>query len=157
MQHQDRLAPLTLPIGQRSAADCSKAVLPTNADAAMAGGGHTIRDKHNAFTGRDHPYVQVRELVHWGREHADLTRKGSGKSRSCWNEPTPPHAPPAAPWPRLPMPYAVSMKLDPTLASAQIEMTPEVQVNAADWIDEQTARIVLENSQALKVEKPGLY
>ena len=55
------------------------------------------------------------------------------------------------------MPYAVSMKLDPTLASAQIEMTPEVQVNAADWIDEQTARIVLENSQALKVEKPGLY
>jgi hypothetical protein len=69
-----------------------------------------------------------------------------------------------------------SVKLDPTRASlqmsafmeevmshlqalpgAQIEMTLEVQVNAAGGIDEQTARIVLENSTQLKVDKPGLY
>jgi hypothetical protein len=69
-----------------------------------------------------------------------------------------------------------SVKLDPTRASlqmsafveevmshlqalpgAQIEMTLEVQVNAPGGIDEQTARIVLENSAALKVDKPGLY
>jgi hypothetical protein len=69
-----------------------------------------------------------------------------------------------------------SVKLDPSRASlqmsafveevmshlqalpgAQIEMTLEVQVNAAGGIDEQTARIVLENSAALMVEKPGLY
>ncbi len=43
------------------------------------------------------------------------------------------------------------------LPDTQIEMTLEVQVNAAGGIDEQTARIVLENSAQLKVEKPGLY
>jgi hypothetical protein len=43
------------------------------------------------------------------------------------------------------------------LPGVQIEMTLEVQVNAPGGIDEQTARIVLENSAALKVEKPGLY
>jgi hypothetical protein len=43
------------------------------------------------------------------------------------------------------------------LPGVQIEMTLEVQVNAPAGIDEQTARIVLENSAALKVEKPGLY
>jgi hypothetical protein len=36
-------------------------------------------------------------------------------------------------------------------------MSLEVQVNAAGGIDEQTARIVLENSAQLKVDKPGLY
>lgn len=69
-----------------------------------------------------------------------------------------------------------SVKLDPTRSSlqmsafveevmshlqalpgAQIEMTLEVQVNAPSGIDEQTARIVLENSAALKVDQPGLY
>jgi len=78
--------------------------------------------------------------------------------------------------PALPTRYVASVKLDPTRASlqmstfveevmshlqalpgAQIEMTLEVQVNAPGGIDEQTARIVLENSAALKVEKPGLY
>ena len=76
----------------------------------------------------------------------------------------------------LPSRYVASVKLDPTRASlqmsafveevmshlqarlgAQIEMTLEVQVNAPGGIDESTARIVLENSAALKVEKPGLY
>jgi hypothetical protein len=78
--------------------------------------------------------------------------------------------------PALPTQYVASVKLDPTRASlqmsafveevmshlqalpgVQIEMTLEVQVNAPGGIDEQTARIVLENSAALKVDKPGLY
>jgi predicted AAA+ superfamily ATPase len=82
----------------------------------------------------------------------------------------------APPKPQLPTRYVASVKLDPTRASlqmsafveevmshlqalpgAQIEMTLEVQVNAPGGIDESTARIVLENSAALKVEKPGLY
>lgn len=77
---------------------------------------------------------------------------------------------------QLPTRYVASVKLDPTrstlqmgtfvdevmshlqnLAGAQVEMTLEVQVNVPDGIDERTARIVLENSAALKVEKPGLY
>lgn len=80
------------------------------------------------------------------------------------------------PKPSLPTRYVASVKLDPTragldtgkfieevmshlqaLPGAQIEMTLEVQVNAPGGIDESTARIVLENSAALKVEKPGLY
>jgi hypothetical protein len=82
----------------------------------------------------------------------------------------------APPKPQLPTRYVASVKLDPIRASlqmsafveevmshlqalpgAQIEMTLEVQVNAPGGIDESTARIVLENSAALKVEKPGLY
>ncbi len=43
------------------------------------------------------------------------------------------------------------------LPGAEIEMTLEVQVNAPGSIGEQTARIVLENSAALKIDKPGLY
>ena len=88
----------------------------------------------------------------------------------------PPPPPPLPPKPQLPTRYVASVKLDPTRASlqmsafveevmshlqalpgAQIEMTLEVQVNAPGGIDEQTARIVLENSAALKVDKPGLY
>ena len=80
------------------------------------------------------------------------------------------------PKPSLPTRYVASVKLDPTragldtgkfieevmshlqaLPGAQIEMTLEVQVNAPGGIDESTARIVLENSAALKVERPGLY
>jgi len=80
------------------------------------------------------------------------------------------------PKPQLPSRYVASVKLDPSraslqmsafveevmshlqaLAGAQIEMTLEVQVNAPGGIDEQTARIVLENSAALKIDKPGLY
>lgn len=80
------------------------------------------------------------------------------------------------PKPHLPNRYVASVKLDPNRASlqmsafveevmshlqalpgAQIEMTLEVQVNAPGGIDEQTARIVLENSAALKIDKPGLY
>jgi hypothetical protein len=87
-----------------------------------------------------------------------------------------PPVPPLPPKPPLPTRYVASVKLDPTRASlqmstfmeevmshlqalpgAQIEMTLEVQVNAAGGIDEQTARIVLENSAQLKVDKPGLY
>jgi hypothetical protein len=80
------------------------------------------------------------------------------------------------PKPQLPSRYVASVKLDPSRASlqmsafveevmshlqalpgAEIEMTLEVQVNAPGGIDEQTARIVLENSAALKIDKPGLY
>uniref|UniRef100_UPI0018E9B19B hypothetical protein n=1 Tax=Synechococcus sp. 8F6 TaxID=2025606 RepID=UPI0018E9B19B len=80
------------------------------------------------------------------------------------------------PKPQLPTRYVASVKLEPSRASlqmsafveevmshlqalpgAQIEMTLEVQVNASGGIDEQTARIVLENSAALKIDKPGLY
>jgi hypothetical protein len=90
--------------------------------------------------------------------------------------PPPAPAPPAPPKAQLPSRYVASVKLDPTRASlqmsafmeevmshlqalpgAQIELTLEVQVNAAGGIDEQTARIVLENSAALKVDRPGLY
>ena len=78
--------------------------------------------------------------------------------------------------PLLPTRYVASVKLDPTRASlqmstfveevmshlqglsgAQVEMTLEVQVNVPGGIDEQTARIVLENSASLKVDQPGLY
>ena len=90
--------------------------------------------------------------------------------------PPPPPPPPVPAKAQLPTRYVASVKLDPTRASlqmsafveevmshlqalpgAQIEMTLEVQVNAPGGIDEQTARIVLENSAALKVDKPGLY
>ena len=43
------------------------------------------------------------------------------------------------------------------LPGVEIEMSLEVQANTSGGIDEQTARIVLENSAALNVEKPGLY
>lgn len=43
------------------------------------------------------------------------------------------------------------------LSGAHVEMTLEVQVNVPGGIDEQTARIVLENSAALNVDQPGLY
>jgi len=104
------------------------------------------------------------------------TIEGTGSSRTGGVAPPPPPPPPAPPKPQLPTRYVASVKLDPTRASlqmsafmeevmshlqalpgAQIEMTLEVQVNAAGGIDEQTARIVLENSAHLKVDKPGLY
>ena len=78
--------------------------------------------------------------------------------------------------PQLPTRFVASVKLDSTRASLQmstfmeevmshlqaldgadVEMTLEVQVKAPAGIDEQTARIVLENSAALKVENPGMY
>jgi hypothetical protein len=92
-----------------------------------------------------------------------------------------PIAPPATPQrgpvaAKLPTTYTASVKLDSITAGPQvgkfldevmshlqalpgvnIAMTLEVQVRAPGGIDEATARIVLENSAALKVEKPGLY
>jgi hypothetical protein len=92
-----------------------------------------------------------------------------------------PIAPPATPQrgpvaAKLPTTYTASVKLDSVTAGPQvgkfldevmshlqalpgvnIAMTLEVQVRAPGGIDEATARIVLENSAALKVEKPGLY
>jgi len=84
--------------------------------------------------------------------------------------------PPPPPPPKLPTTYTASVKLDSVTAGPQvgkfldevmshlqalpgvnIEMTLEVQVRAPGGIDEATARIVLENSAALKVEQPGLY
>ena len=77
---------------------------------------------------------------------------------------------------KLPTRYVASLKLESTRASlqmstfvdevmshlqglsgAQVAMTLEVQVNVPGGIDEQTARVVLENSAALKVDQPGLY
>ena len=86
-------------------------------------------------------------------------------------------SPPATPpKPQLPTRFVASVKLDSTRASLQmstfmeevmshlqaldgadVEMTLEVQVKAPSGIDEQTARIVLANSVALKVDNPGLY
>ncbi|MFM8276465.1 MAG: hypothetical protein ACKN89_05640, partial [Cyanobium sp.] len=102
--------------------------------------------------------------------------EGAGSTGPGGVAPPPPPPPLAPPTPQLPTRYVASVKLDPTRASlqmsafmeevmshlqalpgAQIEMTLEVQVNAAGGIDEQTARIVLENSAQLKVDKPGLY
>jgi len=99
---------------------------------------------------------------------------GTGRPGTGINPPPPP--PPLPPKPQLPTRYVASVKLDPTrgclqmsafveevmshlqaLPGAQIEMTLEVQVNAPGGIDESTARIVLENSAALKVDQPGLY
>ena len=87
-----------------------------------------------------------------------------------------PPSPVTPPKPQLPTRFVASVKLDSTRASLQmstfmeevmshlqaldgadVEMTLEVQVKAPGGIDEQTARIVLENSAALKVENPGLY
>ena len=103
----------------------------------------------------------------WASRGDGSRKQGDGVAR---------HSPPLPPNPQLPTRYVASVKLDPTRASlqmsafvedvmshlqalpgAQIEMTLEVQVNAPVGIDEQTARIVLENSAALKVDKPGLY
>ena len=80
------------------------------------------------------------------------------------------------PKPQLHNRYVASVKLDPSCTSlqmsafvdevmshlkalpcAQFEMSSEVQVNAPDCIDGQSARIVRQNSAALKIEKPGLY
>jgi hypothetical protein len=104
------------------------------------------------------------------------TNEGTGSTGPGGVAPPPPPPPPVPPKAQLPTRYVASVKLDPTRASlqmsafveevmshlqalpgAQIEMTLEVQVNAPGGIDEQTARIVLENSAALKVDKPGLY
>jgi len=104
------------------------------------------------------------------------TFEGTGSSRTGGVAPPPPLPPPAPPKPQLPTRYVASVQLDPTRASlqmsafmdevmshlqalpcAQIEMTLEVQVNASGGIDEQTARIVLENSAQLKVDQMGVY
>jgi hypothetical protein len=88
-------------------------------------------------------------------------------------DPIPPSPPPK---PSLPTTYTASVKLDSVTAGPQvgkflvevmshlqalpgveIEMSLEVKVRAPGGIDEATARIVLENSSALKVDKPGLY
>jgi hypothetical protein len=116
-----------------------------------------------------------------GQDTGTETRNPSSEERTGSNRgggiaPPPPPPPIHPPNPKLPTRYVASVKLDPTRASlqmsafmeevmshlqalpgAQIEMTLEVQVNAAGGIDEQTARIVLENSAQLKVDKPGLY
>jgi hypothetical protein len=88
----------------------------------------------------------------------------------------PPQPPPPPPKPSLPTTYTVSVKLDSVTAGPQvgkflvevmshlqalpgveIEMSLEVKVLAPGGIDEATARIVLENSASLKVDKSGLY
>jgi hypothetical protein len=101
-----------------------------------------------------------------GRGHAP---SGPGSIAPPTSEPGPVAA-------KLPTSYTATVKLDSVTAGPQvgkfldevmshlqalpgvnIAMTLEVQVRAPGGIDEATARIVLENSAALKVEKPGLY
>ncbi len=72
--------------------------------------------------------------------------------------------------------FTASLKLDPMSASlqtsrfvdevmshlqslpeAKIQMSVEVQVNAPNGIDEETARIVLENSTSLRADHPQIY
>ena len=43
------------------------------------------------------------------------------------------------------------------LPNPEIEMSLEVRVKIPDGIDDQTARIVLENSSSLKVDNPQIY
>jgi len=43
------------------------------------------------------------------------------------------------------------------LPDHKIEMTIEVRVDVPKGIDEQTARIILENSNSLKVDNPQIY
>jgi hypothetical protein len=102
--------------------------------------------------------------------------RGTGGPRGAGQLPPDPPPPPPPPKPALPTTYTASLKLDPVKAGlqmgqfldevmshlqaqpgAEIEMTLEVQARVPDGISETTARIVLENSAALKVDKPGLY
>ena len=43
------------------------------------------------------------------------------------------------------------------LPGAEVNMSVEVQVKVPDGIDDQTARIVLENCRSLKIANPQLY
>jgi len=43
------------------------------------------------------------------------------------------------------------------LSGAEVNMSVEVQVKVPDGIDDQTARIVLENCRSLKIANPQLY
>jgi hypothetical protein len=54
--------------------------------------------------------------------------------------------------PRQPMRYLLAD--DP---GAEVNMSVEVHVKAPNGIDDQTARIVLENSRSLKVDNPQIY
>ena len=102
------------------------------------------------------------------------TSSGEKSDRPEPGIPQPPS--PQPPKPQLPTRYMASVKLDPTRASlqmsafveevmshlqalpgAQIEMSLKIQVNTPDGNDEQTARIVIENSASLKVDQHGLY
>jgi hypothetical protein len=65
-----------------------------------------------------------------------------------------------SPKPHLLSRYVASVKFYPTCASLQMSFMEEVISHLQalpGGIDESTARIVLENSVALKVNKPGLY
>jgi len=105
-----------------------------------------------------------------------LTTEGRGPSARGGVAHPPPPPPLVPPKPQLPTRYVATVNLDPTRASlqmsaymeevishlqalpgAEISLTLEVQATAAGGIDEATARVLLENSMALKVDKPGLY
>jgi hypothetical protein len=72
--------------------------------------------------------------------------------------------------------FVASLKLDPmraglqmgdfldevmshlqALSGAEVNLSVEVQVKVPDGIDDQTARIVLENCRSLKIANPQLY
>jgi hypothetical protein len=44
-----------------------------------------------------------------------------------------------------------------TLPGAEVNLSVEVHVKAPNGIDDQTARIVLENAAALKLDNPQVY
>lgn len=66
-----------------------------------------------------------------------------------------------SPKPHLLSRYVASVKFYPTCASLQMSAFMEEVISHLQalpgGIDESTVRIVLENSAALKVDKPGLY
>ncbi|MFN9630188.1 MAG: hypothetical protein ACK59A_08165 [Cyanobacteriota bacterium] len=105
-----------------------------------------------------------------------LTNEGTGPSGPGGVAPPPPPPPPVPPKHQLPTRYVATVNLDPTRASlqmsaymeevishlqalpgAEISLTLEVQATAEGGIDEATARILLENSVAWRVDNPGLY
>jgi hypothetical protein len=43
------------------------------------------------------------------------------------------------------------------LAGADVNLSVEVQVKVPEGIDDATSRVVLENSQSLKIDNPQLY
>jgi len=84
--------------------------------------------------------------------------------------------PPVVPPPAKKTTFTASLKLDPlraglqlgdfldevmshlqALPNAEVNLSVEVHVKAPNGIDDQTARIVLENSRSLKVENPQIY
>jgi hypothetical protein len=101
------------------------------------------------------------------------TAEGTGKPDSGVNPPPAPPPPPRAPQRTT---FTASLKLDPVraglqmgqfleevmshlqaLPGAEVNLSVEVHVKAPSGIDDQTARIVLQNAADLKLDNPQIY